>query len=671
MQSSFYGEFVNFFKICLHLLIHCIRLVPATLHPKKTMKNILATLALSMPITVMAQTELQFVDHKMFHQNGPTSVNYLGGTVQIGLVDGSWVIAGCIGNNGPVLMSPNIACPLGTTGYITYGDSDRDGINDNNSYWSVASLTPAARVAPFLAEQIKILAAPPSLFERPQSFFNDASVSMWYNVLTQAFEEHNFTYYSFRKEYESLAQQHQQVVFGVYQMGFPLLADVGKIDPPRSLVFSVTHFPHTTGYPGVGQRKNGMRVNNGRWFDGRMQLDPRNFNDITWDGVNGSYTIPSDDFRFSITGANVTPWVTTDLVAQTYGFDTAAEFFNYGKSVGFTVDALGQPQIYDHPTNNALELKKGENAVYNVGNEAMAPENIIFPPLGREMVLPAMASRFRLGPGFITKGTIGNGVVNYRRHILTGNLSYDSPQTQFRFGMEFIDSFSGHSQREFPIGAGTKLRAATADYDGDGISNILEFAFSQDDGDDVASTLEWSSFNQVLNRRSIYDAPPHTTPALLPVPTGSTAPVSTIAPLTARVDATAPFLLEPTGGTGPIPILVGFPSDGVTPITYSTEKRKSTGLSITYGFQVTYDNTVANPKWVTLRAPALGQTLVVKDTKAGALVLPAADKTFTWTISNVADDRALNTTGTIGITASHALNPKISIRPTATVTKGY
>jgi hypothetical protein len=116
---------------------------------------------------------------------------------------------------------------------------------------------------------------------------------------------------------------------------------------------------------------------------------------------------------------------------------------------------------------------------------------------------------------------------------------------------------------------------------------------------------------------------------------------------------------------------VGFPSDGVTPITYSTEKRKSTGLSITYGFQVTYDNTVAKPKWVTLRAPALGQTLVVKDTKAGALVLPAADNTFTWTISNVADDRALNTTGTIGITASHALNPKISIRPTATVTKGY
>jgi hypothetical protein len=86
---------------------------------------------------------------------------------------------------------------------------------------------------------------------------------------------------------------------------------------------------------------------------------------------------------------------------------------------------------------------------------------------------------------------------------------------------------------------------------------------------------------------------------------------------------------------------------------------------------VTYDNTVANPKWVTLRAPALGQTLVVKDTKAGALVQPAANSTFTWTISNVADDRVLNTTGSIGITASNVLHPKISIRPTASVTKGF
>ena len=670
MQSSFYGEFVNFFKICLHLLIHCIRLVPATLHPKKTMKNILATLALSMPITVMAQTELQFVDHKMFHQAGPTTVNYLGGAVQIGLVDGSWVIAGCAGNGGLVLMSPNLACPLGTTGFITSGDSDRNGVNDDNSYWSVASLTPAVRVAPFLAEQIKILAAPPSLFERPQSFFNDASVTMWYNVLTQAFQEHNFTYYSFRKEFDNKSQQDGQVVYGVYQMGFPLLADVGKIDPPRSLVFSVTHFPHTTGYPGVGKRKNGMRVTNGRWYDGRMQLDPRNFNDILWSGVDGSYTIPSDDLRFSITRSDVTPWVTTDLVALTFGFDTAAEFFAYGQSAGFPVNTLGQPLIYDHPTIDALELKKGENALYNVENEAMAPDNIIFPPLGREMVLPAMASRFRLGPGFMTKGSLGNGVINYRRNIVTGNLSYDSPQTQFRFGMEFIDSFSGHSQREFPLGAGTKLRAPTGDYDGDGISNILEFAYSQDDGDDLSSTLEWTSFNQVLNRRSIYDAPPYTTPALLAVPTGFTAPV-TVPVAVPRESAIAPFLLEPTGGTGPIPILVGLPSDGLTPIVFTTPKRKSTGLSITYGFQVTYDNTVAKPKWVTLRAPALGQTLVVKDTKAGALVQPAANSTFTWTISNVADDRVLNTTGSIGITASHVLHPKISIRPTASVSKGF
>ena len=77
--------------------------------------------------------DLYFRDTKNFKMTGPYESDYLGGELNIFVGDGVTTLLSCAANGDVFYVSPNIFCPSGTTGLVTSGDIDGDGIRDTGS----------------------------------------------------------------------------------------------------------------------------------------------------------------------------------------------------------------------------------------------------------------------------------------------------------------------------------------------------------------------------------------------------------------------------------------------------------------------------------------------------------------------------------------------------------
>ena len=128
--------------------------------PTNTPKSLLAAALLLAPALSPAQN-LSFENTKAWRQTGPETIFFLGGETNMFFVDGFWELSGC-GHPSLSIIGPNLFCPLGTTGFIAQGDIDGDGVNDQGSFWSIQSITPAASVEPFRSDLFRLVSAPPS-----------------------------------------------------------------------------------------------------------------------------------------------------------------------------------------------------------------------------------------------------------------------------------------------------------------------------------------------------------------------------------------------------------------------------------------------------------------------------------------------------------------------------
>jgi hypothetical protein len=557
---------------------------------KKTV-TLSALLALSSSVAQAAPSIAIGVDREFF-MSSPKTADFIIGVTRIGIHDGYFTIwDDCELDPSETYIPPFTAnpfpdCPKGTTGFILSGDVDKDGLSDARLFWSVATVEDATYIESALSDQITLVAAPPSKLVRPQTNFVDDSVGLFYNTVSLDIREFNNAHYYYTDTYTNYADHHQTWVPGVYVYTVPL-RKLAPLTGPLSM--SVTPMIESNAY-----RKGvvGFGVVTKQWSNGAQEIDPRLISTMGWEGNVRNNTFATDELNFGI-------------------YDT--------------VEAIPtQTNMLDHlkyPTSRGL------------------------------LTLPSNVQKtLRILPFAFSKGTTGVARLNMYRKIDTSVLAQDQSERDFFWNMRFIDSYIGHAQYEYRfqqstvavpgikvVGKTSTLIAPNGDYDGDGLLNIFEFAFSQDDGDDLSSTLEWTTYNQFLLPAPV-------------LPIGITAPV----------------------GVGPV--YVDTLAAGVPNTILTVNKRSGVGGSITYGYEVNYDTTNPKSKWVKIKGPKPGETLVIKDSKAGAI---AGNSNFTWTITDTFDTPASAVPplpaliGATSIQASDALPTTVRVRSTAAVTSGY
>lgn len=547
------------------------------------MKKTLASLFLLSGAAAQALT-INVNLNRTFVLTSPKESYMLGGTTNVNIIDGSFTLSPCIHPSPvrvPPITNPPI-CPLGTTAFIQAGDIDGDGVSDDRSYWSVSSVVKGEYLEPFYPIGVTLSAAPPSKLARPLGNFVDNSLGIFYNVLGAEIELYELTGYFFQATYgEGLYKKHaEEWVPGVYIYSVPLKGTINETAPLR---MTITPMVEANGY-NRGTRGFGLVTQT--WSNGAQETDPRIITPIRWEGNTTSNSFRGDEIRFGI-----------DRLSPA-GVRTLA-----------------------YPT---------PDATYKLANPYVVSLNVL--------------------PYVFTKGDRGVGMMNFSRALSTSTLASDTSNRDWEWPIRYIDSYKGHDLYEYKLandaaiqgikvgGNPAKLRLPNSDYDGDGISNIIEFAYSQDDGNDTSASLEWTSYNQTN---------PPTAAVLLST--------QQTAPTTAQ-----PAFLDTLNNGVPITPLV-------------TNKRRNVGASITYGYEVNYDTTNPKSKWVKIKGPKPGETATVADKTLTKLL----GTPFTWTIVDKFDVIATTVPvqaavlGTTSITASSALPSTVRLRSTASVTSGY
>ncbi len=282
--------------------------------PTSLTQRLLAALLL-VPAFGSAQTTFQFWDRKSWLQNGPTSSFYLGGWTDLFFQDGSVALSGCAFHPSFVIFGPDPDfCPLGTNGFTSRGDVDRDGIDDSGAFWSFASVIPATVIEPYRRDRFRMIAAPPSGIADGLRANNgsiaeifsieDKSLTVWFSVLVPPPSGRDITVYEGHRHYGSgsseLTRHYWDVPWGTYIFSLPALDD--EAEPPTEIPFAVNHLVAPDAFPGRGGAPQGWRMTNTPWVNGRLQFDPRTFIVFEWLGLNAQNTFQSDTMLFSMRG---------------------------------------------------------------------------------------------------------------------------------------------------------------------------------------------------------------------------------------------------------------------------------------------------------------------------------------------------------------------------------
>ncbi len=396
--------------------------------------------ALLLPSFCMAGLQLTFTNRKSAHQSGPKTLSYTGGDFEVIFQDGSWELADCAVAPSLTIVEPNPLCEEGTTAYVIEGDLDHNSVVDDGSYWSLAAKPrPSLLAAPFRPDGFKVESAPASRFPRPEIYpVYDGSVMIMYNMLTDELHQYEIARYAHRRTFAAGPagrRNHDLTVeSGVYRFSF-LGKETGN-GYGRHVV-SINSMPMPEAYPGLEQSplKWGFRFTNDSWNEsGQLQFDPRLINYITWEGINDS------------SGANVFRSV-----------DTMRLWFTRA------------------PMDSPLHFPETEGA----------DPNHTFPPAGRTVLLPdPTVTRYRLPVRYFAAGGTARLYLRLDRDHSVG-VSTDKSARVWSVDLAFVDTYTGFSLfgGKFPPGTPASQRDPYFDFDGDGMSNINEYALGSDPGD--------------------------------------------------------------------------------------------------------------------------------------------------------------------------------------------
>lgn len=414
------------------------------------------------PLT--AQVDLQFSEYKRFRQVGPTTSTFLGGSLDVTVFDGEAIYTGCFGNGLPFITPPTTpGCPNGTTALIVSGDLDQDGISDTSSFWSIVAINRAQIIEPFVADRLSLYSSPSPFLPKPLKGFRDSSVQIFYNVLTPPPSRYRITRYTFERPYgagsSELTRMRREVQQGTYTFIVPRLnpepLPVGY--PQLDLPIQVNHDPPLEAWPGKGvvpTINDFLLQNDASWRNGRIEIDPRVFFRFNWRGFNYSNVRQGDSTRFSL--------IDTDLN-----------------------DLIVYPPYPGNPYHPDPIIAELATPVAE-----RAPQLLVTPSTGIE--LPPLSTLSSVGYSFVP-GLQLRAQLEFNRDASSG-IARDTSRRLFEWDVYLVDTYTGYVQqtypaRTFPIGTTAAQMAPNFDFDGDGWTNLEEFAL-QTNPADAAETPE-------------------------------------------------------------------------------------------------------------------------------------------------------------------------------------
>jgi hypothetical protein len=376
--------------------------------------------------------DLTFRDTKVFKMIGPNDSEYQGGELFVRVFDGNASVLGCAANFSPFYTTPNILCPTGTTGLVTQGDLDGDGVRDVGVYISISQPVPARSIQPFLTEAVELFSAPPSALPRPLGGFNwtDNSTVIFYDLINDPVNGvgYELTDFESTRTYlpTELERHREEIVPGTYIFKFPALGS--SEENPANFFMSASHREMVEAVPGPGGRNvdsggidvgNDFRVmNDDRWNNGVMELDPRIVFNFEWEGFNATTFSGNDRLFFSVRDRET-------------------------RKIVFPPIPVADPPNPELPQligSSDLGIPTG----YDLGPDFFGPNE-----------------QFSVEIEFVRNSGVGSAV--------------DRSTRLYQWDIDLIDTYPGFLTEVFSPGTPNELLEPDADFDGDGYSNLEEF----------------------------------------------------------------------------------------------------------------------------------------------------------------------------------------------------
>lgn len=478
---------------------------------------------------------------KTHYQRNAFKVDFNSGELNLILRDGLVILDGACGIDpqlfffGPSIIPP---CPLGATGFIAAGDVDRDGIRDDNQYWSVLSVIPAFVIEPSRPELAQLFSAPPSKLPRPLPNFRDDSVVTFYDISTAAVTQYDQSRYELILRYGSIPQVETANVLGsIVGSGNLIVTVTGQdiVGSPLSIPVAVTALdlgseaadkirialaatPAITEFYSVGGAGSnivltevdpdgndptlnidiqpGTAVGIGLPVPtsidtrlGSFTLSTAAAKQMREELVNGQYTFTYPRLDFPDLNPVAIPVTVTPIVEA---LDPASRSRNGFRFTSGTWDGDSyqlDPRLIneiDWTGNDRSNIRPGDQIYFSILNPA--EDFITFPPtVPQNPVLlsnPTVQS-YTMPPFFYEVGDEGVMNLDFRRNLPSNGVAFDVSERDFRAKVRMVDSYAGYAQVTLPLGTPKNDIAATGNIDRDSMSNIEEFAFQFPTNEDI------------------------------------------------------------------------------------------------------------------------------------------------------------------------------------------
>ena len=309
---------------------------------------------------------------------------------------------------------------------------DGDGVRDVGVYISISQPVPARSIQPFLTEAVELFSAPPSALPRPLGGFNwtDNSTVIFYDLINDPVNGvgYELTDFESTRTYlpTELERHREEIVPGTYIFKFPALGS--SEENPANFFMSASHREMVEAVPGPGGRNvdsggidvgNDFRVmNDDRWNNGVMELDPRIVFNFEWEGFNATTFSGNDRLFFSVRDRET-------------------------RKIVFPPIPVADPPNPELPQligSSDLGIPTG----YDLGPDFFGPNE-----------------QFSVEIEFVRNSGVGSAV--------------DRSTRLYQWDIDLIDTYPGFVTEAFSPGTPNELLEPDADFDGDGYSNLEEF----------------------------------------------------------------------------------------------------------------------------------------------------------------------------------------------------
>ncbi|WP_265594425.1 hypothetical protein [Haloferula sp. BvORR071] len=481
---------------------------------------------------------------KLFYQTSPLTARFERGNLNVLLRDGLVILDGaCVVDPQLFFFPPsNIPpCPLGATGFVASGDVDRDGVRDDNQYWSVSGVIPALVVEPGRPELCLLYSAPPSKMPRPLANFRDDSVITFFDISTALVVQYDQSRYELNRPYGSVRQVETVQALGNVNLPGTMTATVTGVDIVGSpLVITYNVEAGLVGSQWAENLRSALASNaavNSVYAIGGLG-SAVTLTERVANGNDTTLNVALDVGTALVDGMPVPTSINTTQ-GSTAPNEAALKQMNEEIIPGtyvFTYPRLGTPDLnpvaipvtivpnleavtlagrtrggfrftsgtwrkdvyqMDPRTINKIRwvgndrtvVRPGDLIFFSILNES--EERLLFPPTVPQnpVFLPTpTAQQYTLPPFFFDVGQKGVMDLEYQRNLFSSGISGDFSSRNFRAKVEFVDSFTGYAQIALPAGTVKRDLTPFGNVDHDSMTNVEEFAYQFPTNEDIQAS---------------------------------------------------------------------------------------------------------------------------------------------------------------------------------------